>query len=117
MSNIKNNNKKNNAGFTLIELTFVILIFGLLIAMFSPLYNLYLKNQAELTTQQNTQLLISEITEFLTVNGRYPCPAPPAVAREDIFYGRESTECADTAELVTTSDCQDTTLLDPISPG
>ena len=88
-------NKKTNkqSGFTLIELTFVVLIFGLMVAMFLPVYNLYVSNQAEQTTQENTDLIVGEITEFLTVHGRYPCPAPPAVDRNDDDYGRESNEC------------------------
>ncbi len=100
------NHEKKQSGFTLLEITFVFLIFGLIVAMFSPLYSLYLKNQAELTTQQNTDLTVTEITEFLNVHGRYPCPAPLGGSREDTMtvgtdtftvYGRESTECAASA--------------------
>lgn len=105
-------NKKSERGVTLIELTFVMLIFGLIIAMFAPVYNLYLKNQAELTTRQNTDLIVSEITEFLNVYGRYPCPAPPAVSRDEPEYGREADECSipvGDPVTIATGDCDTTT--------
>ncbi len=93
MNYSNSHNVKKQAGFSLIELSFVLVIFGLMISMFVPVYNLYITNKAEITTKQNTELMVGEITEFLAVNGHYPCPAPPAVSVDDPNYGRESDVC------------------------
>lgn len=77
-------------GFTLIEMAIVIIIFGLLISMFLPAYQVYLTNQKEATTRDNIKLVQTSIEEFRKRFGRYPLPAPVSLARGQDGYGYES---------------------------
>ncbi|MCB9979756.1 MAG: type II secretion system protein [Rhodospirillales bacterium] len=86
--------KDRNRGFTLVELAVVLLIFGVLMTALVPVYSLYIKNQAEITTRTNLDIIESKLADFRGIHGRYPCPAPPSATRDSDVYGHESTECA-----------------------
>jgi prepilin-type N-terminal cleavage/methylation domain-containing protein len=81
--------KKSIAGFTLIEMSVVVLILGIMIAGLSPLYSLYLKNQAVEDTNVDIDTITNAIGSFRSIHGRYPCPASLTMNRDDDLYGHE----------------------------
>jgi prepilin-type N-terminal cleavage/methylation domain-containing protein len=91
-------NLKGYKGFTLIEMAVVIIIVGLLVASFSPLLNLKIKQSRMDRTHTNIDAAISAIGGYLLVNGHYPCPASLTAKRTDLDYGHQS-NCSDTASI------------------
>lgn len=94
--------RDGRGGFTLIEIAIAITIVGLMLAAGSEAYSTYLKRQAQVTTKTNVALVASSIANYLSANGRYPCPASLTATRGDNRYGHEST--------VAPADCTSTTL-------
>lgn len=80
---------KKISGFTLIEMSVVVLLVGIALAAFAPLYKLYVKNQELQKTRQNIETVNSALSAFRNLNGRYPFPAPITV-RTNANYGREA---------------------------
>ena len=77
-------------GFTLIEMSIVITILGLIIASAATAYTQWQKFQRYETTQNNVENAQVAIENFLAQNGRYPCPAPLTTTRTDLnLYGAE----------------------------
>ncbi|WP_412033199.1 type II secretion system protein [Nitratireductor aquimarinus] len=77
------------AGFTLIELVLVIIIGGILLGALSSALVVYVQ-QAELrSTQQRLDLVDQALQQYLSVNGRYPCPARLDAAPDTAEFGRE----------------------------
>lgn len=91
--------RNTGAGFTLVELAFVTIIGGLLLAGSSFMLSVYIK-QAELKTTRDRLATIDEAVQlFLNLNGRYPCPARRAVASDTAQYGVEiDTDCTAPAD-------------------
>ncbi|MCC7304782.1 MAG: prepilin-type N-terminal cleavage/methylation domain-containing protein [Alphaproteobacteria bacterium] len=78
-----------NRGFTLIEMSIVIMLLGIAVAAFAPLYKLYQQKKAADITEKNISFVAGSIGGFRGVNGRYPCPASLTALRGDPNYGRE----------------------------
>ena len=80
-------------GFTLVEMAIVVIIFGLGLASFSHVVDLYRKT----TAINETTTSIAEITDYIgafrELYGRYPCPASMTDTRDEANYGRE--DCSD----------------------
>ena len=75
--------KKGTSGFTLVELSVVILILGTIIALIATGYNNY-QIRKNLETNQNRITAASEkIYEFRKIHGFYPCPAPLNAQRDN----------------------------------
>lgn len=85
----KNKTRTRTGGFTLIEMALVIMIIGIGVAAFAPLYGLYIKEQRLQTTRNNIEAITSALGSYRSVHGRYPLPAP-VVARANAGYGHES---------------------------
>lgn len=81
---------RKNAGYTLIESAIVLMIVGLLMASFMGAYKVYLASRAQAQTAERVSKLTETIGNYLIRNGRYPCPAAPALDRADALYGVES---------------------------
>lgn len=84
-------NKRNKErGFTLIELSIVIMIVGFILV---PLFAYY-EVRREQETIDKTAFAINNaetyIAGFRTMYGRYPCPAPMDAAPGDLDYGHEN---------------------------
>lgn len=76
-------------GFTLVELSIVLLLLGLLLGgLLSPLAAQ--RSQAELqAARQQMEEIREALTGFALANGRLPCPARPQLASENTMAGRE----------------------------
>lgn len=86
-------------GYTLIEMAIVISVVGVVLASGVAAYNLYHKNQIQITTLSNANRVVNALGHFLVQNGRYPCPARMDVARDHPEYGME-TDCGDASLAV-----------------
>lgn len=81
-------------GYSLIEMAIVILIVGVFIGVNASAYNLYFSAQATRNTENNVNLAVNAISNYLIQRGRYPCPARLDAQRTDADYGME-TDCTD----------------------
>ncbi|HEY8190838.1 MAG TPA: prepilin-type N-terminal cleavage/methylation domain-containing protein, partial [Alphaproteobacteria bacterium] len=91
---------KSESGFTLIEMSMVILIAGLIIGTATSYYGLYLKRENMKVTAENVTAVTNKISEFRNINGRYPAPASLTLPRGDADYGRENkTICTNVAKV------------------
>ena len=89
-------------GYSLLEVAIVVAIVGVFIAFLSGGYHIYRVTKAKQTTSINTQVVLSNFSSYLSVYGRYPCPAPINVKTDSPDYGSEG-DCSDTAVAV--GDC------------
>lgn len=89
---------KKEKGFTIVEMAIVIIILGLLIAGGGKIYVQYQKYQRVEGTKNNINDVNVALQTYLNNYGRYPCPAPLSVGRNDPDYGRED-NCADRSVL------------------
>ena len=81
---------EDSSGFTLIEMSVVLMILGILFMAFAPGYSLYLKDKRFRTTDARTDDIAAKMFEFRQMNGRYPCPASLTAPRGSATYGQES---------------------------
>jgi prepilin-type N-terminal cleavage/methylation domain-containing protein len=86
---------KNNNGFTLIELTVVLIITGLIVAGASHAFYLWLVQHRLDVTKQRMAAIEAALVKHVQENGDLPCAAP-RVDRSDPGYGRES-DCSGAA--------------------
>ena len=70
---------KNQSGFSLIEMAIFLAIFGLAIASIASFYNLYIQKKSYSDTNNNYYIVTVALKEFVSRNGRFPCPADPAL--------------------------------------
>jgi|GEM_PF-5165628 len=83
---------KENRGFTLIELSIVILISGMLLAaIFSVLNKRNVLDGS--TMDKKFDRALTGIAEFYRITGRYPCPADPTLPFSDSDFGLERSSC------------------------
>lgn len=75
-------------GFTLVEMALVLLIVGLLAAVFLPATNTLLDNNRRKETRAKLEALEQSMVRFVMVNRRLPCPAdgdlPPGNANQGL---------------------------------
>lgn len=92
------NNKPSQAGFTLLELSIVILISVMLtvaIVKFFEGYEAQLKHEETKRSIVNAETAIGK---FYELAGRYPCPANKNLVAGDAGYGKE--DCTATATFI-----------------
>lgn len=77
---------RQQKGFTLIELSLVIIIVGLLVIPLLQLYKLYMVKEEILKTEANISGAASAIGRFVL---RYPCPSDRSLSPGDPNYGVE----------------------------
>ncbi len=86
---VLNTNHERREGFSLIEVSFALLIVGIIAASTLNGYNLYIKNKQ----QSDTAFALSEINRALQDHvsefGFYPCPSDQSVPRGAANYGKE----------------------------
>ena len=83
---------KNEPGFTILEMTVVMLLLGSFFAALSQLYIQFTKTEQFSNTETNLASAVNAIAQFRSLNGHYPCPASLRAVRGDAEYGRE-TDC------------------------
>lgn len=80
-------------GYTLIELSVVLIIAGVSMAAFGKWYTVDYKRNQMADTESNISSVVNSIGNFRTMFGRYPCPASLTAKRGDAGYGHESSVC------------------------
>ena len=76
-------------GFSLVEMAMVLLVVGLLAALFLPATNTMMDNNRRKETRTKLESLESAITRFVMTTGRLPCPADGRLTPANANYGRE----------------------------
>lgn len=72
--------RKNLPGFTLIEMSFVLVIAGLIMGLSLPLLTTLLQQQKHKQTQMHQEQILYAIAAFLNQHGHLPAPAHPEAA-------------------------------------
>ena len=76
-------------GFSLVEMALVLLIVGLLAAVFLPATNTFLENNRRKETRAKLEALEQAMVRFVMVNRRLPCPADGAQGTGNLTSGVE----------------------------
>jgi len=90
------------AGFTLIEISLVLLISGIILSASAYFLKIYTTNLKHETTLENIEISQAALSEYIAVEGVYPCPADPTLAPSDANYG--ISQCRSTADLTNNPD-------------
>lgn len=99
-----NKRKKSSgpqAGFSLVEMAFVMIIASLMSLGLIKYYVLYKETQAVTHTREAVLVLNASVRQFQTFFGRLPCPANPTLAPNDPNFGRE--QCTGAGVTVATA--------------
>lgn len=81
-------------GFTFIELSIMLMVIGLVSATALQMNRIYVQEKAMQDTQGRFYNIEAALTQFLTKNGRLPCPALPSDAPTAATAGLENPACA-----------------------
>lgn len=82
--------KRHVCGYTIIELSIVLLVGAMIsLLVYDALINNKDSKRYQLTVQKMDRVEI-KLLEFLSENGRLPCPAAPTLERDDEEYGHEA---------------------------
>lgn len=76
-------------GFSLVEMAMVLLVVGLLAALFLPATNTMMDNNRRKETRSRLETLEGAITRFVMTHQRLPCPADGSLAPGDANQGLE----------------------------
>tara|TARA_X000000950_G_scaffold68229_1_gene84276 strand:+ start:4206 stop:5387 length:1182 start_codon:yes stop_codon:yes gene_type:complete len=90
MKNQTTSKLQNEDGFTLIDISIMLLVVGILATPFLMEYNTFLKQEQREQTGINIDESISSIGSFYHAQDRYPCPADPTLRPGDANYGIEN---------------------------
>lgn len=81
--------RAKNSGFTTLELSIVMIIFGLIVTTFMGGYIAYNKGVPRRETKEKIDTITSALNEFRSKYGHYPCPADPTASKSNSLYQRE----------------------------
>lgn len=88
---------RSNEGFSLIELALVVVIGGLLFAMFANALLVSQQQAKTKVTRERLEAIDLSIRNFYIASSRYPCAAPRNVASDAANYALEVANCSSTA--------------------
>lgn len=77
------------SGFTLVELSVVLLIISIVLGGGLSLGSQFISDSKRDTTRQRLERIERAMATFITEEGRFPCPAPMNVVPGDPGFGRE----------------------------
>lgn len=80
---------RQSRGFSLVELTILLMVLGVIMTGFLARYRPDMKSKNFQTTQSRSEILRTAMERFLTSNGRFPCPADPTLPPDDPAGGKE----------------------------
>ena len=99
--NIQNQNRLGRQrGFTIVELSIVVVISSLFLFSIFKVLSLYSDALAKETTEENIDVLDANISRFFQRFGRYPCPAPLDAVPGDADYGIEQCTTPDNLDIL-----------------
>lgn len=81
--------RHSQAGFTALEISLVLIIFGIVSVTVMSAFMMYTKQQTITKTQESLDDSRSALLEYVANFGVYPCPANPALTPTNAAYGRE----------------------------
>lgn len=90
--------KDRQGGFTLIELALVMIISGSFMAAAAVAFTNYTIQKRVEHTKESMAVVKTAMSEFRSLTGRYPCPAPLTAAPGDATYGVE--DCTPDASFI-----------------
>lgn len=76
-------------GFSLVELSIVILILGIMTTATLNIYNTKAEIQKYQKTKNEMLVIQDALSTFFAVRGRLPCPADPSAAKSNTTFGKE----------------------------
>lgn len=82
-------NHFSHSGFTLIEMSIVIIIMGFMLLPLVNIYNNYNHQKKAMATQEAVNEMSAQIASFVSTNGRFPCPSDRSESPGDADYGEE----------------------------
>lgn len=97
--------EKSEKGFTLIEVTIVTVIIGILLALLSSALLTFLQTNKIRTTEVRLAAIEESLADYLNVNRAYPCVADRTLSPESTDFGRKvSDDCDGGAGVVVDGD-------------
>ena len=90
--------KKYSLGFSLIELSIVIIVAGLMMSSFLSMWKVRTAGVDLAVTKENLHRAEIALKSFVEMNGSYPCPASRDARKPDIDFGRAVSVCGDPKE-------------------
>ena len=81
--------RKSEQGFSLLEMSILIIVLGILSVPAIQAYNNYRENRDRTETQEALNNTANALAQYFAINGRYPCPADPALPTTNANHGNE----------------------------
>lgn len=80
--------RETEKGFTLIELTIVLLIGGILLSFLGSSLMVYMKKNKIKTTEFRMKAIRDSLNQYVSINGHYPCTASRFLGPNDNNFGQ-----------------------------
>lgn len=96
--------KRKNSGFTLIELSIVIIIISLILSGLMTLQNQRLRVEKSNDLSRKLDAIAEALYQYRLVNNKLPCPANASVANSDADFGLQADGAAETCQTGSTAD-------------
>lgn len=80
--------RRTEGGFTLLEMAIVIIIGGILLSFLGSALLAYMKKNQIITTEFRMEKIRDALSQYLSVNGHYPCAASRFLGPNDVQFGR-----------------------------
>lgn len=98
--------KNNHAGFTIIEVLFVMIVSGIILVALLSMYQQYIVQKRIDDTKESIKEASSQISYFFSNTLRYPCPSNRILGVNDPAFGQEfDADCVGRAESIGPGNC------------